>query len=704
MTALPATWTTPGEPATRWREVTSPPPGYIDLREAVRRAAASDHYTGSRKPLTVKMWLYRLAEQSRGEPVCAVMVAGKLYLPTSLHPALHIAPPAATADDMLASLRDGPRHRAALKLAALRDLDAFARSPEGRALGRVRSRAEFCSRRAGAYSYREGRQRKQLALTVRSLERWESLYRHGGLSALAADGRGSGGGSAISQAAVDLFNALYHSPKKQAIARIHYQVAAESERRGWQWFNTLAACRAWARRAIDQRAAVLFRDGEEAYRKKCEPYITPDPESFAPGACWMSDHSAANCWVRLANGRVVRPFLTVWQDWRTRTIVDATLGVVGTQEQILVSFRNAARAYGLPETVQLDNGKDYSSYLWTGGRPKRMRHKAPADLNDRVGGLFNLLSINCTWGQPYNPNSKARVEAWFRHFDAFCKLFDSYCGNAPENRPDAHTALVERAVGIDEFRTKLAEWVDVYNNAPHGASDMHGFTPLQALSQAPSKRVLTDAQADALLCCWPREVKVQRNGVTIRIAGEALTYGRFDAALQRLAIGTPVRVAYDPTDHSSVSVWSVDGKFICRAEENHGFNRSVSNEELREAHREKSRAKRALRAARDAGRIHLTDAYTMALAGQHAAAAKSRLPDPPTGEGPALKPVQTAIEAPSKERQDLRRRAGSPDVIADAQQRLADFAKRSAADRKQRRAQPPVDPLVAWAQKEAASA
>lgn len=707
MTALAAPSMTIVDAAPQWRQVTQRPPGYIDVAEAVRRATSSDHYLGSRKPLTVKKWVQRLAESKRNDALAPVMYENRVFLPPSLHPALSELTALRGDNADLASLSTGRRNRAILKRAIVRDFTAFARTPEGRALGVVAARREFVRQRAASYTYiDESGKRKTQSIAERTLERWESQNRDGGLAALAEDGRGGYDRRGPSIEAVDLFKALYFDPKKPSIAKAWREVKCEARRNSWRWFAALSTCRAWLPKAIDQRTAIFHREGKDAYRAKCEPYIQPDPESFAPGECWMSDHSAANCWVRARSGRIIRPFVTIWLDWRSRTLLGLSVVPVGTAESILIAFRNAAREFGLPQTVQLDNGKDFSSYIWTGGKPKRFRHRTESDFKGRAEGIYNLLGIDAKFNLPLGPNGKAKVEAWFRHLDEFCKLFPSYCGNSPENRPDAHAALVEQAIGIDEFATKLREWATIYNSTPHSGEGMDGMTPTQVIALAPTKRVLTEAQQRELLAAWPRPVRIGRNGVSIRLAGASYSYGAFDPALQALPIGQQVRVSFDPENMAAVTVWSMDGRRICEAQENHRFNRGApSSEELREAFRAKARAARAHRASREAGMKHLIDPYVMAVAAKAQDAADRRLPDPthPDG-GPNFIPVQTSIEVDSRQRQDLRRVVGGPDVLQDAQDRLAAFARKCELERKEKQTKATVDPLLAWARREAANA
>jgi len=197
---------------------------------------------------------------------------------------------------------------------------------------------------------------------------------------------------------------------------------------------------------------------------------------------------------------------------------------------------------------------------------------------------------------------------------------------------------------------------------------------LQVMSQRIHKKPLPDGIANLLLMAWHRPVKVGRNGVAIRIAGAMIRYGAFTPELQALAIGTQVRVTYDPDDLDSVVVWTMDHRLICRAEQNRRHNRSISSEHLRDTMRRRNRDKRALRNARKvnvAGLVH--DPIQQAVASLAADAARRRKPDPPPPDGGALLiPLQTPVKAPPKR---LRKAvgAGVVDEIGDLDAHLHDF-------------------------------
>jgi transposase InsO family protein len=689
--------------APQWRIVDHAPAGFVTMAEAVRRAKASALWPGKRNAQAIYATLYRLAGKAVDDVLSPALFNGELFIPTTLHESLHTFAVRAESDDGLLSFPIERRNRGTARLKAIAALALFQGSPEGRALGLTEAVKEFVRRNAQGIDYNDGSGGKcKLGVSVPSLYAWKRLHETGGIVALAEDGRGGYDRRGPSQEAVDLFNTIRHDPRQFKTATAWRRVRLEARKRHWRWFESLSTCRAWDKRTRDDRALALNRRGEKHYRSSTEPYLESDPESFEPGQMWESDHTTINVWLRLANGRIVRPVLTLFLDWRSRTVVGFKLVVSGNQESILAAFGSGCRAHGVPDCVKFDNGKDFSAWAWTGGAPKRLRQGASDEFVRRIDGLAPRLGVNIQWATPYTPNAKARIERHFRTLDdQFCRVWPSYCGNTPDNRPEAHRDLVDKAVDFAEFAASLAKWIAVYNETPHSGEGMDGRTPLQVISLATRRRVLTDGQADELLAMWPKPVNVQRFGVGIRIAGTTLHFGAFEPAIRALAIGTQVRVSYDPDDLSAVKVWHVDGRFICHAQENHRFNRSLSSEQLRETLRTNRKARRAIREARKAGSAYLGDPVAQTIAAQAADSARRRLPDPDHPEGgPNLVPVQTSIEVPSKPAERLRRVVGEPDAMSDAQERLNKLAAASAEASKRGKARSAVDPLLAWSRRE----
>ena len=90
------------------------------------------------------------------------------------------------------------------------------------------------------------------------------------------------------------------------------------ERRGCGWCAQ-GTCRRQLDTKIPPETQAFARD-KALYNSKYKPTLEQQAERFDPGRCWVGDHTRLDFFVRIGE-RVFRPWLTTWQDWRTRRIV-----------------------------------------------------------------------------------------------------------------------------------------------------------------------------------------------------------------------------------------------------------------------------------------------------------------------------------------------------------------------------------------------
>lgn len=147
-----------------------------------------------------------------------------------------------------------------------------------------------------------------------------------------------------------------------------------------------------------------------------------DPSDLNSNSCWVSDHHLADVLVKNKCGKIVRPWITAYQDAKSRKIVACTVyDGSPNATRIKQTLRIGITEYGIPEEVYTDNGKDYLS----------------TDLNpDSPNSVLNLLGIKKRRAKPYHGQSKP-IERFFKTLEErFGKLFYSYIGSDGKNRPE----------------------------------------------------------------------------------------------------------------------------------------------------------------------------------------------------------------------------------------------------------------------------
>ncbi len=560
------------------------------------------------------------------------------HIPVSAHPKLYgVKSP----DDLSRQLDmlDIPANKkdAALKrLGLVRKFEDYAARMVRDGCSRTESKQLFCS------SHKLG---------VRSLSRWLTLYRDQGLIGL-VDTRGGAAfiSQMISPEAFETFKSMYLTPQQLTIKTCWQNICFTNTDRhkGWKVPSYQTMVR-HVTKQIPLTASVLFREGRAAYDAKCAPYIESDPDSVQPGQIWIGDHHQFNCFVR-HRGKWIRPWITAWEDMRSRMMTGHHITASPNQTTIMIAMRRGIDKHGPPDSVKIDNGKDYDSQMWTGTTKQKRRALRAGYLDEEnVIGIYGMMDIGISFSIPYHPQSKA-IERFFNTMDVqFIKTIETYTGKDADRKPEDLAAklnnaeTIARAYTLDTFAEAVGDYIAIYNQSAHTGRGMNGRTPVDVMATRQSRRVISDGVLDLLMRVWSGELKVGKNGVRFK----GMMYGQFAPELL-IRQGQSVRLSYDPDDLRRVYVYdAATYKLITIAEQNQliGYGAAVSEDALREASRQKSRALKLTKSYRDAALTAQMDLPTLtrramadAIKADHRPAATAPAPTP------TIRPVATPLD------------------------------------------------------------
>jgi hypothetical protein len=118
--------------------------------------------------------------------------------------------------------------------------------------------------------------------------------------------------------------------------------------------------------------------------------------------------------------------------------------------------------------------------------------------------------------------------------------------------------------------------------------------------------------------------------------------------------GQRVRATYNPHDIHSIGVWTLDHRFICRAElpVQHDRNAPVTDEDRRESFRMRGTLRKAMRVVREHGHLQFANAAELAMAAQRhevqrqLAEQAARPGKPANAALPADPPVLRVVQTP----------------------------------------------------------
>jgi len=495
-------------------------------------------------------------------------------------------------------------------------------------------------------------------IAVRTFERWLERYRSEGLLGL-VDSRGKGRflSQTISPAAWELFKSMFLTPQQRSVKLCWQNVCYvnKSENKGWT-IPSLGYLYKHIENSIPLFVRVLHREGMAAYEAKCAPFLQSDPDSVEPGQIYVGDHHELNCYIRHRN-QWVRPWITAWEDMRSRKIVGWHFSVAPNQTTILRAFKMAVEKDGAPDSVKIDNGRDYDSALFTGVTKKQRRVLAKGYLDEPfVAGLYAMMGIAVSFAIPYHPQSKP-LERFFDTLDCqFTKTFPTYCGKDSGRKPENLNEYLKTQKAISEadtlesFGEIASQYIEVYNHCAHGGLGMEGRSPANVLQTRQSRRLLPQGVIDLLLRVWSRELIVGKNGVNFK----GLWFGQFNTEMM-LHQGKKVRVAYDPDDLRSVFVYDSPAlRLLTIAEQSQliRYGAAASEEHLREAMSQKSKAikiAKSFRNSRLTANMNLTDLTIRAMQDGAKESAIRNTHDEVANLRPVYTPLNTQIKAHQKQ-------------------------------------------------------
>lgn len=506
-----------------------------------------------------------------------------------------------------AELSDVPankRDAAIYRLGIIREAEKFAAAAVRTGGTRTQAIADFASAKNVA---------------VRSLRRWMLLFRSDGIVGLIdSRGRSKFRCERITPEAFEMFKAMYLSEQRLSLKTCWQNIRYVNKDQKLNWkIPSLSYMHRLIKELVPMPVLVLHREGLAAYEAKCAPYVQRDPDSIQPGQVWVGDHSQFNCWIR-HRGDWIRPWITAWQDMRSRAIVGYHISPNPNQSTILLAMKRGIEQYGPPDEVKIDNGKDYDSELFTGITKSKRKALRKGYLDEFfVAGIYGMMSISVSFAIPYHPQSKP-VERFFDTLDCqFTKTLPTYCGKDTHRRPESLNELLQNescirsGYDIKQFNELVERYIETYNNTVHSGAGMAGQTPSQVLASRQSRRTLADGVLDLLMRVWSGELTVGKNGVRFR----GIWYGQYD---QRLLMhqGRKVRVSYDPDDMRDIHVYdAATMSLITIAEQNQlvRYGDRVSEEALRDAMKQKSRAVKIAKQYKDTRLAAASDLPTLTL-------------------------------------------------------------------------------------------
>ncbi len=463
----------------------------------------------------------------------------------------------------------------------------------------------------------------QYGVSWPTLRRWLSEYSSRGLEGLADGVRSDKGVSRffLAHPVIDKFVQAKYLSERLGVRTVFDGLRREFPDVALPCYDTLRVYL----RSIPEPIKIMAREGSRKFKERVEPYLLREPPKRV-NQVWISDHVQHDVWVRNRDGTgqpffqglaldlALRPWMTAWQDWRSRKIVGAAWCTTPSSHTISSALRIGILECGIPEEAYVDNGRDYRK-VRKGAAHELNGQEDPRMLSPECIGVLARLGIKTTDCLPYHPQSKP-IESWFgnrlhERFDALWS--ESYCGTSSATRPEqCDEALRQHRLFLegkrnssplpttDDFAQAARQFIVEYNSEmPHSGRGMNNRTPDEVFAELGEniRKLDDDSRAALGALFWDRQQRKVAEGGCVQLYNR-----RFEPAddATRVALyerlGREVLVASDPADLRQALALDLDGtllgEFKCSELAEHGPR---SHEAVQASLRERRRAARGVR-------------------------------------------------------------------------------------------------------------
>lgn len=328
----------------------------------------------------------------------------------------------------------------------------------------------------------------------------------------------------------------------------------------------------------------LARKGETAWNRKYGGYIERNYSDIICGKVWVSDHAQIDVACMTKEGNVVFPWVTAWRDYKSGKWLGWILQCGHPNSDLIFqSFFYAAEQFGLPKDVIIDNGKDYRSRDFAGGRKK---FSIDSD-KPKTTSMLAELNVEVHFALPYNAQTKPIERDFLKIKELLSKHCVGYRGGNVVERPEKLAEEIKngKLMPFDKFKIIFDDFIiNVLNKRPSQGKNLKGISPDELFNQEFNEKIVTSKDALKLFCMrTSKNFTISRNG--IKDGQYGVTYW---ADWMITKTGLKVYLRRDPENYKEAWVFKFDNdEFIGTANVVKAVAalhaESISKEEFKEA-------------------------------------------------------------------------------------------------------------------------
>lgn len=469
-------------------------------------------------------------------------------------------------------------------------------------------------------------------ISLATLYRRLDMYQKGGMVALMKKLPSLGKGTvrkAVTPEVERYARAEFLQPNKPKVSHVYKKVEKYCKNNGLP-----VPSRATIYRVIEDLKELepdlvcLAREGEEAYVKKFMMKVTREEPKLV-NQVWEGDHHLMDVFINY-QGKPVRPWLTIWLDVTSRVVVGFTLSLQANGRTIALALRhgilkkklsgwdggiskamaeaisnlgwdmeeleaNAGKMLpfcGVPESLYIDNGKDYVAQVKKGTKSQEWEYSR------EVRSACDILQITARFATAYSPWAKGHAERWFGTMtDQFTRYLPGYCGKDNKHRPygldEKKMAEQGELLELEELYLLLEIYIHMYHNTVHSSL---GMTPMEKYLSTPKVREGIPSERVLDICLMEVErAKVTPSGIQrfgTRNNRRWYTHPQLEAY-----VGRQVVIRYDPNRIGELLVFDPKtGAYVCTATNKQLLSWEASKDDVKAFLKQRAQRKKEVRA------------------------------------------------------------------------------------------------------------
>jgi hypothetical protein len=315
-----------------------------------------------------------------------------------------------------------------------------------------------------------------------------------------------------------------------------------------------------------------YKNKKKKFEDLYLPYVEQNIYQYKSLDLVVSDHHVLDC-VVVYRGKLIRPWVTTFQDYRSGKIVGFFPTVKPSSLSIIAAYYMCCIRYGVPKAVLFDNGKDYRSKLINGYQTTAKQFTPDGiaeDVEVFFQGVLPALGSAVRFTKTYSAKSKGRQERYYRILGEYLsKDIGSYVGSDTTTKPEDADLMWRSIDGMakrediptwDYFTRAATAMIEYINDSfKSQGKGMDGKTRSRVFEENIPEQIRRVAKEELQQALYRSEVhKCGRNGIKHHgiyyYHPALLQYASQDVVIRNKII----------TDNE-MPVYAIDGTFICNA-------------------------------------------------------------------------------------------------------------------------------------------